>query len=332
MLATLLVAAATSSMANAHCGTCQQTVAYAPVAVEQTVAYQQPSGWYPGRMFDRMRMNRWFRRSQPATTYAATTTAAYSPYAANYAPYTASYAPATTVTTSYAPYVTAYAPLQRTVVARPAVQTSYYRPVVMRPVVAASVIADCGCSTPTCCEASPCDSCASGVSQAIYSDSGSGCSSCDAASTTSSFTDSYPSASQGHSGPPTPTPALKPETPSASDRQQEWEAGYRAGLEAAREDANGSGGQDSSLLDDSPVDPGPADEGGVDQESETSSSYPGYPKLFVPSNDRTARRRPTVDVHQAVYRRTAGATQVSRSVPAKSQAEIDAEGWQPVSR
>lgn len=315
-----------ASACSAQCDTCAP-VAVQPVAVQQTVAYEQPSGWYPGRLFDRMRLNRWSRRSAVAastTTYATTTTAAY-------APYTASYAPVTTA--GYTPYVTAYAPLQRTFVARPVVQTSYYRPVVMRPIVAASVADSCGCGVADCCAASPCGACSScptGVSQAVYADSSTDCVGCSVSSPVPSYSDSAAQASQpqGHVGPPTPEPSLKPEVAAPSDSKYvEWQAGFRAGMEAARR--NNSADESSVIEQSTPADPGPAEE---DSESGAYNRQPQYPKLYMPSNDRTARR-PSVEVHNAVYRKGGTAKSVSRRSTRKlTQAEIDAQGWRPVPR
>lgn len=321
----VVIVALSQSVTRAQCATCPTTVAVAPV-VTQTVAVPQPTGWYPGALFDRLRMNRWFGQNAAASTYAATaTTAAYSPY-------TASYAPATTA--AYTPYVSAYAPLQTSLLARPAVQTSYYRPVVMRPVIEEPV-STCVYQSPTCCPASPCSSCASGVSAAVYSEPASDCVGCAASASTTSYSSSD---SQGHAGPPTPTPALKPDTSSRDSQErsyQEWEAGYRAGLEAARDQQQRDSGESILRNQGQPADPGPAPaESTGDAEAESTSNYPGYPKLFVPSNDRTAQRRPTVDVHQAVYRRDAAASRVSTRTPSstRSQAELDAAGWQSPSR
>lgn len=302
----VLVAAcvATAPTADAQCSTCATpTVAY----YQPTVAYQPTVVAYQKArvgLFDRMRMRRWgVTPVQPvyAAAYApAQYTAAYTPYQAAYAytptSYTAAYAP-TSYTTSYAPavytagyrpHVTSYAPLART--------TTYYaasQPVVMSPVASACSSCGCepcGCAQPACPSCSSCSSCGSGVSQAIYEGSSSGCSSCAAASGTPSYSD-IPSV-----GPATPRPELAPDEGAPSGSQFET---------------------NRMEIDESPADPAPLPE-------EDASTYFEAPKLFSPQ-DRSASR-PSVDVRDAVYRRPAVYQGVSQSV----DVDTDANGWYAV--
>lgn len=201
------VVSAAAPAAYAQCSTCPTpTVAYyqptvaQPTVVYQPVATQQVrTGWYPGRMFDRMRLRRWGVSTAVQPTYAAgyaPYTAAYAPQTAAYTPYTAAYAYApTSYTAAYRPYVTSYAPLARTTYYYPATQTVARR-VVMSPVVSACNTCVTPCST--------CSSCDTGVSQAVYGAPSSGCSTC-ATGTSAPTYSSGPTA-----GPATPQPQLAP--------------------------------------------------------------------------------------------------------------------------
>ncbi len=167
-----------------------QQVAYQPVqqiAYQPTVAYQPRTGWYPGKLLDRMRLRRY-----------GVSTAAAPAYTAGYAPYTAAYSP---YTAAYSPYVTSYAPLTRTSYYQPAV-TTVARPVLLRPTVAMSpVVSSC------CSPCSPCATCATGVSQAVYTEPASPCVGCAGAASAPVYSNS-PSV-----GPATPQPQLQPNEP-----------------------------------------------------------------------------------------------------------------------
>lgn len=281
---------------HAQCDTCatptvayyQPTVAYQPVATQQV-----RTGWYPGRWFDRRRMRRWgvSTAAAPAPTY----TVGYAPTAAAYTPYTAAYAyTPTSYTAAYRPYVTAYAPL-----ARPASYT-VARPVVMSPVVSTCGTCGCnpcscnpcGCAQPACggCgTCSSCSSCSSGVSQAVYGAPSTGCSSCAAGS----GVPIYSGASTGSSQIPQPQLAPNETIPDSSR------------YESQRQESI-----------DTTTDPEPVTD---------SSTYFEAPKLFNP-RDRSASR-PTVDVHNAVYRQPV-TNHAASHVPAK---EVDEHGWSAVS-
>ncbi len=295
---------------NAQCATCvTPTVAYQPVVVQQ-VAVPQRDKWYPGKYFDRMRL----RRYTAAAPLAYTNTGYAVPsYTASYAPYTASYAP---YTAGYTPYVTAYAPLTRTV-ARPLVQTSYYVPspcsscvqTVARQVVLSPVLSSCGstCGIPSCGGCSAC----SGVSQAGFTQAP--CSNCAPSVGQPSYPTS-PAAGGSVIGAPTPQPQLSP------DEAAPIRSNYPA------EDA---GSKEKSIID-----PVPQADGA---ESNTSTLFEAPPLLNLNPPDRTARRsstnRPTVDVRNAIYRKSnsVGARQISFK-QSRTQAEIDADGWHAVSQ
>jgi len=288
----------TNDTANAQCSTCPMpTVAYQPV-VAQPVATVQYAGWYPGKLLDRWRLRNYGVGSYGVAAPVAPT---YTPYTASYAPYTA----------GYAPYVSAYAPLRRTVFARPLAHTAYYpaspcsgcvqtvaRPVVLSPVVHA------GCSTcavPSCGGCSACSTIPMGVSQATYNQPNiqPGCSSCATSPAIPSYspTPSLVPTGQGQTvGPPTPQPRLIPNEPAPS------RSNY--------------------------PDPQP-------QEDLSTNTTFEAPQLLDP-NDRTAQRAssgsPTVGVWNAVYRKSSGRVNQISSKPARTQAEIDAEGWQSVPR
>lgn len=351
-VAAIVTLAACTSPALAQCSTCATpTVAYSPVTyaaapltyaapapVATTVAYQPYTGWYPGRLFDRMRMRRWGVTDVAApvytTAYAPTYTAAYAPtYTAAYAPtYTAAYAPTYTVayaptayTAAYAPapYVTAYAPLQR-----PVVQTSYYAPttvyspavlspVVETPIMTAAPVSACG--TPDC---SACAGTTTVVEQASYAQPAAPpCSSCAGAATVIDYGSVAPAAAGIPSvGPDTGVPQL-PTTPEPPARTYGTDRPV------------GENGADDSKT---PVAPGPAaDE--IEPQADPNASFDA-PRLLDPNGvqagDRTANR-PTVDVHNAVYRqpaRTAAVNTTTARPIAKTQAEIDMEGWVSVPR
>ena len=303
--------------AHAQCSTCATpTVAYQPVAVQPATVYQpavtyQYNGWYPGKLLDRMRL----RRYGVATAAAP----AYSTYTASYAPYTA----------GYTPYVTAYAPLTRTTVAHPIVQTSYYQPMVAaspcsscvqtvaRPVVLSPVVT-AGCST---CAVSPCGGCSAcstipaEVSPATYTQPA--CSNCASGQATPSYTTpslepTYPSSGPSV-GPPTPQPQLAPTEPVPS------QSNYPKTPE---------NGQEHDPLNH--IDPLPRE----DVDSGETSTYFEAPRLFAPQ-DRTAKRSnskgPTVDVWNAVYHNsTNSAVNQTSHKRSRTQAEIDADGWQAV--
>ena len=327
MLTGLVLVAMTVMLSGevaAQCATCAApTVAYQPVAVQPAVAYRPYTGWYPGKLLDQWRM-------RGATTPAYT--ASYSPYTAAYAPsYTAAYSPA--YTAAYTPYVSSYAPLSAPVASgcNTCSHTAYYplaqtlsRQVVLRQVVAPACNT---CSYTPSCECSSC--CSTGVSQAAYVEpayAAPGCSSC-AGGSASHAAPSVPYQSPNsyespNVGPPTPQPRLEPEPAPQGPS-------YRSNKHPARPgDLDAPAKEEADPFDE--FDPGPAGE--VDP-----STYFNAPRLLDPS-DRTAvrsrSRKPTVDVWQAVYRKPATASQVSQTSArrARTQAEIDAEGWAPVRR
>jgi len=302
------MASMAADSANAQYSTCSTpTVAYQPVIAQPvaTTQYQvaQYAGWYPGKLLDRWRLRNYGLGNYGMAAPVAPT---YTPYTASYAPYTASYP---TYTAGYTPYVTAYAPLRRTVVARPIIQTSYYaaspcsscvqtvaRPVVLSPVVHA------GCSTcavPNCGGCSACSTIPMGVSQATFNQPA-GCSGCATSPAIPSYSPApslAPSSPSRTVGPPTPQPQLSPSEPAPAR---------------------------SNYPDPSPQ-----------KDLDTSTSFES-PQLFDP-NDRTAQRLssdgPTVGVWNAVYHKsTAGQIKQTRGKPARTQAEIDAEGWQSIPR
>jgi len=338
-LAGLILAASIFALAgdvSAQCATCPTpTVAYQPVVAQPTVTYKPYTGWYPGKLLDQWRMRRAGIASAPAYTasYAPTYAASYAPaYTAAYAPsYNAAYAPA--YTSAYRPYVSSYAPLTAPAAApcNTCAQTSYYpvvqtvaRPVLMRPVVAAPACDVCS-YTPSC----GCDACSSGVSQAAYNEPAyaqPGCSGCAGGGTVTNVLP--PSSATGQNvGPQTPQPSLAPQP--APAQPAPLDSRYESNRPAQPE--IGSGVDDVDPLDD--IDPGP-----VKEEADSSTYYHNAPQLLDP-RDRTAstsnsRRKPTVEVWNAVYRQTATNRQVSQSSSRRerSQAEIDAEGWNAVPR
>ncbi len=322
------------SSANAQCAT--PTVAYQPVAV-QPVVTSQYQGWYPGKLFDSMRL-RWYGATTTAApayaphytaSYAPHYTASYAPHhTASYVPHTAGYAPAPHVV-AHAPtsYVTAYAPLASTTVAHPYLQTTYRpihaphhgysscattvaRPVVLSPVVTAGY------------PANPCNTCSTGVSHAnfVQPAAAPGCTGCATSPSVPSyaapgFAPSSPS-SGVNVGPPTHQPRLSPSEPAPT----------RTNYQPLSPTSPPEKSRVVDPLDQ--VDPLPQKEAGAD---DTSTSLEA-PRLFAP-RDRTASNGPTVNVWNAVYRNTAAhAVRQTSLKQSKTQAEIDAEGWHAVAR
>lgn len=350
-LASMLLVAMIGVNASAQCSTCATpTVAYAPVVaqpqvVQPTVAYRPYTGWYPGKLLDQWRL----RRAGVGTTasvysaaYAPSYTAGYAPaYTASYAPatYTASYAPASytaayapTYTAAYRPYLTSYAPLSSAVATGCSTCTqTVARPVLMRPVVAPAC--DTCSFTPSCdCgSCGGCDACSSGVSQAIYSQAPStGCSSCAGTGTTINV---LPQSNSGPPsvGPPTGQPDYR-QVPEAAPPQTQYGAEKQI-------PGNGASGAPATEVDPlNEFDPGPASP--AEPEADSSTWYYNAPQLLDPRNNTATRtyksRQPTVDVRTAIYHNQGKHQNVSRtqarrtSAPApraKTQAEIDAEGW-----
>jgi hypothetical protein len=311
------------------------TVAYSPVVVQPQTTIVR-TGWYPGYLLDRLRLRRW--SAADSTTVAAAPT-----YSVGYAPaYTAAYAPAT-YTANYAPYITAYAPLQT-----PVVQTSYYaapavvsapacsncpqtttvsyapstvyRPVELAPVVQTVVAAPA-------CEV-PCSACSTGVSQAGYVEGApADCPGCAA-------TAGAPQYYEG-SATPAPTPAGQPETPPPSLKPPvEAPANRTYGNEAEAAPSNQEKSVVPSPGTDDPEGPEAdpeADPAATGNEDQSTSLDLQAPSLLKPQNDPMANR-PTVDVHNAVYRQPARtATRVSTTA-AKPAPPVDANGWYSVGR
>ncbi len=261
-----------------------------------TVAYYQPTVAYQPVATQQVRTGwypgRWFdrrrmRRWGVSTAAAPAYTTGYAPYTAAYTPYTAAYA--------YTPtsYTAAYRPYVTSYA--PLARTSYYsvaRPVVMSPIASACGACGCdpcGCAQPACGGCGSCSSCSSGVSQPVYGAPSTGCSSCATGSSVPSYSPSTSAIPQ------TPQPALRPdERIPASTRYP----------------------SESPESDDTSNDPSPEAD---------ASTYLEAPRLFNP-RDRSASR-PTVDVHNAVYRQPV-TNHAASHAPAR---EVDAYGWSAVS-
>ena len=321
-----LVLAVSADPAAAQCSTCATpaavayapayTAAYAPAPVVYQT-YRPTTGWYPGAVLDRWRMNRWSRSAAYAPTYAT----AYAPtYATSYAPtYATAYAAAYTPTYPPSYYGASYAPTY-TAAYRPAYPLSYsagYATTVVASPVSpcATCCADpCGCSRPVVMQAvaDGCSTCAGGsyVAPANYETTGTGCAGC-ATSPTSTFI----------APPSTPTPAVpngaaQPPAIPANEPVQEQR------IETQRPD-------ESTVLE-----PEPADTTPPAGETETPPSTMFQPpELYDPGGRVT--QRPNVPVWNAVYhsRATVGPTasqKVSTSPKAKpTAADVarDAQGW-----
>lgn len=316
----------------------QATVAFSPVVAAPTVVaspviVQPRDHWYPGRFFDRMRMNRW---GVSNATWVQPQTVAFAP---SPVVQTVGFAPTATVQTvnfaPSAPYVTAYAPMQRTVVGFAPTATTAFSPAVIEPVTS---VADCSaCSS--CATASPCSACAGGttvVEQAgfmspVTTVAPSGCSSC--AETTGTPYYGSPSSvppTTINAGPPTPQPELATEPPPAGTSP------YDANRQQTPATSEVEKPVEKSTLAPQPMSDAESDSA-VPAGGDTSTSIEFHaPPLLGPQNDRTANR-PTVDVHNAVYRQpvrkaTVGATTTAAkplsSAPAAPQ--MDANGWYAV--
>lgn len=343
--ALLGLAACTENAAKGQCATCvTPTVAYSPVVVPTTTVVQPTivrTGWYPGWLLDRLRLNRW------AVTAPVYTTSYAPAYQASYAPtYTASYAPA--------PYVAAYAPLPTTVVqtsyyapaapscvscATPAVTTNYAPTVVYRPITASPVVQTAFVeAVPSCCPADPCGACAAcatTVSTASYVDSAvvttPACPSCaPATSSEPTFTTPSSGASSGSASTQTPPPSLP------ADYQAPATPHYGSGSQTP---ASGGAAQPPNTATPAPQ----PDDGAVNGSTTPGSSNPASPgtgasdpttywnleapPLIGPRNgDRTANR-PTVEIHDAVFRQPARTSQASTA----AQPAGAASAWYSVS-
>lgn len=375
-LAAAIVALALSSGAPvlAQCSTCgtqtvfspviaqpQATVAFSPVVATPTVVaspviVQPRQGWYPGRMLDNWRMSRW---GVSNTAWVQPQTVAFAPtvQTVGFAPapvvQTVGFAPAATVQTvnfaPAAPFVTGFAPMQRTVVGFAPTATTVFSPAVIEPVVSSGCSACSTCAT----AAAPCSACAASttvVEQASFTSPvttvapSSGCSSCAESSGGVPTYYSQPAASSASvapatmpsTGPATPQPELATEPPPAAAtspygaNRQETPTGTTPAASATGPEAPG----EKSTLAPKPL---------SDAEPETTTPAAGdtstfqAPPLLGPQNNRTANR-PTVDIHDAVYRQparkaTVGTTSVAKPVtPASTTApQTDANGWYSVS-
>lgn len=368
-LAALAWACGTSPV-QAQCSTCgtqtvfspviaqpQATVAFSPV-VSTPVVVAQPvrDPWYPGRMLDRMRMNRW---GVSNTAWVQPQTVAFAPVptvqTVGFAPapvvQTVGFAPTATVQTvnfaPSAPFVTGFAPMQRTVVGFAPTATTVFSPAVIEPVVSS------GCSTCSTCAtaAEPCSACAGAstvVEQAAFTSPvttvapSSGCSSCAESSSGAQYypqpaatPSAIPQSAPLNTGPPTPQPELATEpAPAAGSQQYGAQRPESAPANSSSSTpANGSG-------------PNPPEQSVVepkalpDEDATTGPEAPSAlqaPPLLGPQNDRTANR-PTVDIHDAVYRQparkaTVGTTTVAKPLTPTSTAapQTDANGWYSVS-
>ncbi|BBO33035.1 hypothetical protein [Lacipirellula parvula] len=371
LAATLVVGATAVEPVRAQCSTCgtqtvfspviaqpQQVVAFSPVVstpvMSTPVVVAQPArtGWYPGRMLDNMRMNHWARHSGWGTT--AVPVGVPTVQTVNFAPtpvvQTVGFAPTATVqTVNFAPsasFVTPFAPMQRTVVGFAPMATTVFSPAVIEPVMTASP-----CSS--CAAAAPCSACAGGttvVEQAAYTSPvttvvpESGCSSCAAATTSvpavqyvtpgSVPTPAGPPPSAISAGPETPQPSLAPNEGAPAAGSQNYGAQYPGtkvdgttnGTPAATPEAKTEA--EKSVIEPKPM--GDADPAG------DSATFQA-PPLLGPQNNPTANR-PTVDIHDAVYRQPARKANVNTTTVAKpatpvstgSAPQTDAYGWYPV--
>lgn len=359
LVSATVIAAGGNASVHAQCAGCgtqtvfspviaqpQPTVAFSPVIAAPTVVaspviVQQPrQHWYPGRMLDNMRMNRWGVRN---TTWVTPQTVAFAP-----APVvqTVGFAPTATVQTvnfaPSAPFVTGYAPMQRTVVGFAPTATTVFSPAVIEPVVSAS-----GCSS--CATASPCSACAGGtttvVEQAAFTSPvttvapASGCSSC-AESTSSVPTYSYPAGSTPSTiSPPSSAPlnSAGPATPQPTLADEPAPAGGTYGTQRVETPGTGTtgGAAPGATEEKSAIEPKPMDDG--EPAADDTSTF-SAPPLLGPQNDRTANR-PTVDIHDAVYRQPARKASVGTTTVAKPLTPVsspaapatDANGWYSVS-
>lgn len=339
-----------ASPALAQCSTCPTpTVAFSPVVQPVTVApvvVAQPvrTGWYPGRMFDNWRLNRWSAHNPTLVAPATVQTVGFAPtvQTVGFAPtvQTVNFAPTVqTVNFAPAPFVTAYAPMQRTVVGFAPTATTVFSPAIIEPVVS-------GCST--CATASPCSSCAGAttvVEQATFTSPvstvapASGCSSCAAESSSgATYYQQAPAsapaptyspvpqvaAPPSSANPPIPQPALPANEPAPAAQN------YGAQRPASETPAVAPAAEKSV------IDPTPAPDADAATDGTSTSFEFKAPPLLGPQNDRTANR-PTVDIHDAVYRQPARKANVSTTTVAKPVTPVStapqaaASGWTTVS-
>lgn len=360
-VAATVIAVGGAASAQAQCAGCgtqtvfspviaqpQATVAFSPVVAAPTfvaspVIVQQPrQHWYPGRWFDQRRMERW---GVSNTAWVQPQTVAFAP-----APVvqTVGFAPTATVQTvnfaPAAPFVTGFAPMQRTVVGFAPTATTVFSPAVIEPVVSS------GCSTCSTCAtaAAPCSACAGSttvVEQASFSSPvttvapASGCSSCaEGASNVPTYytppataSTSVPQTAPINAGPETPQPRLNPEEPTPATSQ------YPPASAPATSGADGAAKPAEAAESEKSIIPKPLTDG--DEPTAPAASDPSTfqaPPLLGPQNNRTANR-PTVDIHDAVYRQparkaTVGTTTVAKPLtPASTAPQTDANGWYSVS-
>lgn len=364
LVAATVIAVGGAASAQAQCAGCgtqtvfspviaqpQATVAFSPVVAAPTfvaspVIVQQPrQGWYPGRWFDQRRMERW---GVSNTAWVQPQTVAFAP-----APVvqTVGFAPTASVqTVNFAPsasYVTAYAPMQRTVVGFAPTATTVFSPAVIEPVVSS------GCSTCSTCAtvATPCSACAGSttvVEQAAFTSPvttvapASGCSSCAEGSGVPTYYSQPAAASAAiqqaapaNQGPETPQPELATE-PAPPASSQQYGAQRPASAPATGNSATPKNGSGPNPPEESVIEPKAL----PDEEATTGPENPSTfqaPPLLGPQNDRTANR-PTVDIHDAVYRQparkaTVGTTTVAKPLTPTSTGapQTDANGWYSVS-
>jgi hypothetical protein len=166
----------------------------------------------------------------------------------------------------------------------------------------------------------PCSACSTGVSQAAYVEGASvaapaDCPGCAASAGTPQYysdsTTQPPAAPPA--GPATPQPALKPEVAAPQNGTYGNEAG-----------GTGSN-QEQSVV----PGPEPEENEAAGPEAEADPAAFQAPPLLGPQNDRTANR-PTVDVHNAVYRQPARAAARVSTTAAKATPTVDANGWYSV--
>ena len=369
LVATLAVGTTAVESAQAQCSTCgtqtvfspviaqpQQVVAFSPVistpVVSTPVVVAQPArtGWYPGRMLDNMRMNHWARHSGWGTT--AVPVGVPTVQTVNFAPtpvvQTVGFAPTATVqTVNFAPaqqFVTPFAPMQRTVVGFAPMATTVFSPAVIEPVMTTSA-----CST--CASAAPCSACAGGttvVEQASYASPvttvvpAAGCSSCAGAApsvpqvqyASPAPTPAGPPPTTINAGPETPQPALAPHegTPSTALYPNSTTTGTAGSTPAATPETKPADATKTEA-EKTILQPQPLDDADPAGDKATFQA----PQLLYPQNNPTANR-PTVDIHDAVYRQPARKANVNTTTVAKpatpvstgSAPQTDAYGWYQV--
>ena len=307
------------NLAAAQCSSCgtaavstfapAYTTSYAPAPVVWQTN-RPTTGWYPGALIDRWRINRWERWNGGTVVtagYAPTYTAAYTPtFPPSY--YATSFRPVTPIvqTVGFAPTIVASS--CSTCCSDPC---SCSRAVVMRP-ICDSCSSCSGCSTGCASCSSGCSSCggSSFVGQAVYESSGStscaGCATSQASTYVSPSYNSTPATTNGQT--PQPTVAPNENVPEQRTTERPEEKSVVPNGEQPTPAAEEDGSEPSTLFQ--------------------------APDLFNPS-DRVTSNTPNVPVWTAVYHSSnASARPTSRQVsspqgkqPTAAEVARDAEGW-----